>query len=135
MATLSTTYLSDLRTEITHLQSGNKIITDAPVDNQGKGEYFSPTDLFVASLGSCMLTIMGIASKARGFSIDGTKVETTKVMAVNPRRVGEIIMTITFPQNYGEKERFILERAAHDCPVRYSIREDIKVNLTFNYPA
>ena len=83
---MRTTYLGNLRTEILHEQSGNKIITDAPLDNHGKGEYFSPTDIFASSLASCMLTIMGISAQSYGFNIDGTTVEIEKEMAANPRR-------------------------------------------------
>ena len=84
---MRTTYLGNLRTEILHEQSGNKIITDAPLDNHGKGEYFSPTDIFASSLASCMLTIMGISAQSYGFNIDGTTVEIEKEMAANPPRV------------------------------------------------
>ncbi|HAL65647.1 MAG TPA: osmotically inducible protein OsmC, partial [Bacteroidales bacterium] len=87
MITIETIYLGELRTKATHLQSGNSIITDAPLDNQGKGEAFSPTDLLAAALASCMLTIMGIAARTHGFNIDGTKAEITKIMESNPRRV------------------------------------------------
>ncbi len=93
MATIEATYLGGLRTEATHLQSGTKIITDAPVDNNGKGETFSPTDLLAASLGSCMLTIMGIAANTHGIDIDGTKTSITKIMAASPRRVAEVVVT------------------------------------------
>lgn len=104
--TIETIYTGELRTQATHLVSQNTIITDAPLDNNGKGEAFSPTDLLAASLGSCMLTIMGIAAKAHEFSIDGTKISITKIMAVNPRRVGEIIVDFTFPDNnYNDKEK------------------------------
>ena len=87
MATIDSTYLGDLRTEATHLQSGTKIITDAPTDNQGKGEAFSPTDLLAESLASCMLTTMAILGGKQGINIDGTTCEVTKIMAANPRRV------------------------------------------------
>src|SRR5580693_834433 len=103
MATIETTYLGGLRTEATHVQSGTKIITDAPLDNQGRGEAFSPTDLLSASLGSCMLTIMGIKARNNHFNIDGTKCSITKIMAQNPRRVGEIQITFHFPEIYSEE--------------------------------
>ena len=89
MTKMRTQYLGNLRTEIEHIQSGNKIITDAPLDNNGKGEFFSPTDMFSSSLGSCMLTIIGIAANTHGFSIDGTTLEIEKIMAANPRRVAD----------------------------------------------
>ncbi|GHU63776.1 hypothetical protein FACS1894123_07250 [Bacteroidia bacterium] len=97
METVRTTYLGNLRTEAVHLQSGAKIVTDAPSDNQGKGEAFSPTDLFAASYASCALTIIGIATQTHGFDIDGTVVKTTKVMGQDPRRIAELIVEFTFP--------------------------------------
>lgn len=134
MATGKTVYLGDLRTEITHLQSGNKITTDAPTDNHGKGEFFSPTDMFATSLASCILTIMGISAKNYGFDIDGTEVTTTKVMGTNPRRVVEIIVEMTFPHNnYTDKERKLMELAAKECPVANSLHTDIKKTITFKY--
>ncbi|MDR0660542.1 MAG: OsmC family protein [Prevotellaceae bacterium] len=134
MATAKTIYLGDLRSEITHLQSGEKIVTDAPTDNYGKGEFFSPTDMFAASLASCMLTIMGISAKAHGFDIDGTEVLTTKVMGSSPRRVVEIIVEMTFPHNsYSAKERRMLELAANECPVANSLHPDIKKTITFKF--
>ncbi len=134
MATAKTVYLGDLRTEITHLQSGNKIVTDAPTDNHGKGEFFSPTDMFAASLASCILTIMGLSAKTYGFDIDGTEVATTKVMGTNPRRVVEIIVEMTFPHNrYTDKERKLMELAANECPVANSLHPDIKKTITFKF--
>ncbi len=132
---MRTTYLGNLRTEIEHLQSGNKIITDAPLDNNGKGEYFSPTDIFSSSLGSCMLTIMGMSANSYGFSIDGTTLEIEKIMVANPRRVGEIIITFNFPKgsNFTEKEKRLIESAARTCPVANSLHPDIKKTINFNY--
>ncbi|MCD4730516.1 MAG: OsmC family protein, partial [Bacteroidales bacterium] len=94
---VKTTYISELRTEATHVQSGNKLISDTPLDNKGKGEAFSPTDLLATSLGSCMLTVMGIAAREHGFNIDGTRVKIWKIMESDPRRVGEIKIELTFP--------------------------------------
>lgn len=134
MATSKITYTGDLRTSAVHLQSGTRIITDAPVDNQGKGEAFSPTDLLATSLGNCMLTIVGIAARMHGFSIDGTTAEITKVMAQEPRRVAEIIVNLQFPaNNYSDKEKAVIERAAKTCPVAYSLHPDIKQEISFNY--
>src|SRR5271163_547191 len=99
MATIETTYIGDLRTEATHLQSGTKIITDAPTDNQGKGEAFSPTDLLAEALASCVLTTMGITANTHGINIDGTTAEVTKIMAANPRRVAEVVVDLKFPVN------------------------------------
>ena len=109
MATTETIYIGSLRTEATHLISGNKLITDAPPDNQGKGEYFSPTDLVATALGSCIVTIMGIAARTHGFSIDGTKLVITKIMTREaPRRIAEIIVDITFPEmQYTDQQKKI----------------------------
>lgn len=134
MATIETVYLGGLRTEATHVQSGTKIITDAPVDNQGKGEAFSPTDLLSASLASCMLTIMGIKARAHNIDIDNTSCSVTKIMAADPRRVAEIIISFKFPNQYTEQEQAMLERAALTCPVYYSVHEDLKKTVDFGWP-
>lgn len=134
MATVETTYLSELRTEATHVFSGNKIITDAPLDNKGKGEAFSPTDLLATSLGSCMLTVMGIAATEHGINMDGTTCSITKIMAADPRRVTEVQITFDFPSNdYSEKQRAILERTAITCPVAKSLHPDLKQTVEFNF--
>lgn len=126
-------YKGDLRTEMTHLQSGTIVETDAPTDNNGKGERFSPTDLVATALGSCMLTIMGIASNTHTISIDGTEVEITKIMTPPPRRIGEIIVKLTMKgqDSYSEKERKILENAALTCPVYLTLHEDVKKTVEF----
>jgi putative redox protein len=134
MTTIETKYLGSLRTEAKHIRSGNTLITDAPVDNKGKGEAFSPTDLLATSLGSCMMTIMGIAAQTHGFDLDGTEIKITKIMADNPRRVGEVLVEFTFPQNnYSEKEKAIIENAARTCPVAKSLHPDLKQSIIFNY--
>lgn len=134
MATSKITYNGGLRTTSVHERSGNEIITDAPIDNKGKGEAFSPTDLLATSLGNCMLTIVGIAANEHGFSIDDTTCEITKIMAENPRRVAEIVVNFQFPANgYSEKDIKIIERSANTCPVMYSLHPDIKKTVTFNY--
>ncbi len=134
MATVQTKYLGQLRTESVHLQSGNTLITDAPTDNQGRGEAFSPTDLMATAYGCCVLTIMGIAAQTHGFNIDGALVSTTKVMGTNPRRITELITEITFPHNnYSAKEKKILELSAKECPVYNSLHPDIKKNVVFKY--
>ena len=136
MPTIETVYIGDLRTQARHLQSGNTLITDAPTDNQGKGEAFSPTDLLAASLGSCMLTIMGIAARAHGFNIDGTRAEITKIMASNPRRVGEIIINLYFPPiAFSDKEKQIIENSAYTCPVYLSLNENITKTIHFHFSA
>ncbi len=134
MATSEITYLGGLRTESVHLQSGEKIITDAPVDNMGKGEAFSPTDLLATSLGNCMVTVMGIAANTHNLNIDGTTCSITKIMAQNPRRVSEIEAIIKFPANgYSEKEKKILEHAALTCPVYLSLHPDLKKTISFSW--
>ena len=133
MATIETTYLGGLRTEATHLQSGTKIITDAPTDNQGKGEAFSPTDLLAESLAACMLTTMAIIGNNHGINIDGTNAEVTKIMAPNPRRVAEIVVNLKFSKDYTDKEKSILEHAALTCPVAVSLRPDVKKTIDFGW--
>ena len=135
MATIKTEYLGELRTRATHLQSGNALITDAPLDNQGKGEAFSPTDLVATAFGSCMLTIMGMAARDNGINMEGTAIETTKVMGANPRKIARLDVSFTFlaGQSYTEEEKAILERAARTCPVFYSLDPAIEKNLQFNW--
>ncbi|MCX6286348.1 MAG: OsmC family protein [Bacteroidetes bacterium] len=134
MATVHSTYPGDLRTEATHNQSGTKLVTDAPVDNQGRGEFFSPTDLVATALGSCMITIIGIACRAQGFSIDGASWEVTKVMADNPRRIGEIIVELTFPlNNYTDQQKRVIEHITKNCPVALSLHPDLKQTVRINY--
>jgi putative redox protein len=130
--TSTVTYTGQLRTEATHLQSGNKIITDAPVDNQGRGEAFSPTDLMATSLATCMLTIMGIAAHNHNINIDGATASVNKIMGSNPRRIVRIEITIDMPKlAYTKKEKKILETAAHGCPVRLSIHPELEEVLHF----
>ena len=131
--TVHTRYLGGLHTEAEHLQSGNKITTDAPVDNGGKGEFFSPTDLLATALGSCMLTIMGKAAEAHGFNIDGTEVNISKIMGTTPRRIVEVVVELTFPSDYDPKVKKILEVAAHECPVANSLHPDLKQTVIFHY--
>ncbi|MDX9789802.1 MAG: OsmC family protein [Candidatus Kapabacteria bacterium] len=131
--TSKVTYLGDLRTSSVHLQSGSKIISDAPLDNNGKGEAFSPTDTVANALASCMFTIMGI--KARDMEIDlaGSTASVTKIMGIEPRRIIEI--RIVFDMNIlpDDKTKTILERAALTCPVFYSLHPDIKKDVIFNW--
>ncbi len=134
MATVKTKYLGDLRTESVHLQSGNTLVTDAPLDNQGRGEAFSPTDLVATAFGCCVLTIMGMAAKTHGFSIDGAEVATTKVMGTAPRRIVELVSEFTLPHdNYSPKEKKIIELTAKECPVYNSLHPDMKKTITFTY--
>lgn len=134
MSTISSVYSGNLRTQAKHNASGNTIITDAPVDNNGRGEAFSPTDLVCAALGSCMMTLMGIVSERHGLNLEGTKMEITKIMAADPRRIAEIVIDFQIPGNsFSEKERSILEHAARTCPVTLSLHPDLKQTITFNY--
>ena len=130
-------YEGNLRTVATHLQSQTVIETDAPLDNQGKAERFSPSDLVATALGNCMMTIMGI--KARDMNIDlvNTRIDVQKIMKSDPRRIGGINLTFSFPPqlSLSDKDQTILERAAHTCPVIYSLNPDIEVNVVFNWKA
>ncbi len=137
MPTIETIYMGELRTEAQHLYSGNKIITDAPLDNHGKAESFSPTDLLAAALGSCMITVVGLAARTQGFEerLRGTKLEITKIMKSEPRRVGEIHVIVSFPEgsNLNEKERKIIEHTSRTCAVAQSLHPDLIQSWTFNY--
>ena len=128
-------YEGDLRTVARHNASGTTIKTDAPVDNQGKGQSFSPSDLVATALGSCMLTIMG--QKARDLNIDlkGTRIEIQKTMKADPRRISGISLTFHLPEQLTltDKHRIILQRAADTCPVFYSIHPDIEVQVNYNW--
>ncbi|MEM1327797.1 MAG: OsmC family protein [Bacteroidota bacterium] len=127
-------YEGALRTTATHLKSGNSIITDAPTDNHGKGEQFSPTDLVATALASCMVTVMGIKANAKGINIDGTASEITKVMASNPRRISEVHVRITMPANgYSDEEKKLLEHTARTCPVAQSLSSEMKQVVMFEW--
>lgn len=129
-------YTGELHTESLHLASGATFETDAPKDNNGKGEAFSPTDLTATSLANCMLTVMGIASRKDNMTpIDGTVAEVTKVMYADPRRIGEIHVKLTFPKsNFTEREKKIYENTAYTCPVAKSLHPEIKQLLQFIWP-
>ena len=132
------TYKGNLRTECVHLQSKNYILTDAPTDNSGKGEYFSPTDLIATSLGSCILTTLGIFGKKenRKWDFTGTQIKVAKVMYNNPRRIGEIHMDIDFPPNdWSVADQKVIERVARTCPVRISLNPEIKIIELYNFDA
>jgi len=135
MATSRTIYLGELRTENEHIRSGQKLITDAPVDNQGKGEAFSPTDLVATALSDCMMTIMGIKARDKGLDLTDTTIETTKIMSSEqPRRIDEIIVEFTFPKNnFSEKDKVILEAVSKTCPVALSLHPDIKQTIKYNW--
>jgi uncharacterized OsmC-like protein len=127
------TYLGDLRTSSVHLQSGTEILSDAPTDNNGKGEAFSPTDTVANALGSCMMTIMAIKSKDLNLDLVGSTIEITKVMNAEPRRIGKIIMDIKMAVSATEKEQTILERAAMTCPVFLSLHPEIQKEISFSW--
>lgn len=131
--TSKVTYLGDLRTQSIHVQSGSEIISDAPLDNNGKGEAFSPTDTVANALASCMMTIMGI--KARDLNVDfiGSTAEVTKIMNAEPRRIGAIEIVFDMQGVESEKNRTILERAAMTCPVFLSLSSEIEKRITFNW--
>ena len=127
------TYLGDLRTTSTHLQSGTAILSDAPLDNNGKGEAFSPTDLVANALGSCIMTIMAI--KARDLDVDfkDSTAEVTKIMQTDPRRISKIQLVFNMSISVSEKNRLILERVAMNCPVLLSLNPEIDKEITFNW--
>jgi len=130
--TSTVVYNGGLRTTCTHIKSGNSFETDAPVDNNGKGERFSPTDLLATSLGTCMLTVMGIRARKSGFDLDGVKIDVEKIMKADPRRVGGINLSYQIPDNLkalDENTKIILKKIAQTCPVMLSIHPDIEVNV------
>lgn len=130
--TATVVYEGELRTTCTHLRSGNQFETDAPIDNKGKGERFSPTDLMATSLGTCMLTVMGIKARSMGFDLNGVRVEVEKIMIADPRRIGAINLFFHIPEQLKQldgKSRQILRHTAHTCPVQQSIHPDIRVNV------
>jgi len=135
MTTSTSKYSGELRTQSVHTQSGETYITDAPKDNEGKGEAFSPTDIVATSLANCMMTIMGIVSKRKGLIIEGTEAKIDKFMGTDPRRITEIKIDFYFPVNFSEDERKLLEKSALNCPVAKSLSSDLKQNIEFHYPS
>ena len=135
MTTSTSKYSGELRTHSVHTQSGETYITDAPTDNEGKGEAFSPTDVVATSLANCMMTIMGIVSKRKGLIIEGTEAKIDKFMGTDPRRITEIKIDFYFPVNFSEDERKLLEKSALNCPVAKSLSSDLKQNIEFHYPS
>lgn len=131
--TSKVTYLGNLRTNNEHIKSGGTYLTDAPLDNHGKGEAFSPTDTVATGLANCMLTVMGIKARQMETDLSGATAEVTKTMASEPRRISKIEIVLTFPNETSKKERKILEHTAHTCPVHYSLHPDIEIDLTFNW--
>jgi uncharacterized OsmC-like protein len=135
MAQMKAVYLGELRTEAEHIKSGNKIIVDAPTDNNGKGEAFSPTDLVCSALASCMITIMGIVANRENLDIRGLKVDIEKIMAHNPRKIAEIKLEFVMPASVQltAKQKEVLKRAAHTCPVALSLDPSVKQTINFNF--
>jgi putative redox protein len=133
--TSSIIYEGNLRTVCTHNRSGTTIETDAPVDNNGRGERFSPSDLVATALGTCMMTIMGMRARELKVDLTGARIDVEKIMKADPRRIGGINLTFHFPDalQVDDKQKEILEKAAHTCPVIYSINPEIKVNVLFKW--
>lgn len=134
MATVSATYLGDLRVECVHNQSGTRIITDAPTDNQGKGASFSPTDLCATALGACAMTIIGIYAQSHGVDVTGAKMRIAKTMSANPRRIGKVEVVFEMPdKDYSDKEKAIMERCTQTCPVHLTLHPDVEQIFTFHW--
>ena len=133
MSSFEIKYQGNLRTTAKHLDSGSIIETDAPKDNHGLGETFSPTDMVCTALASCILTIMAIVVEKNGININGTKAMVTKTMGNNPRRISKIDIELTFTKDYDAKTKIILERAAFNCPVHQSLSEKVEKNILFHY--
>lgn len=133
MSTAKVTYLGGLRTESEHIKSGNKYITDAPTDNHGKGEAFSPTDTVATGLANCMLTMMGIKANDLQVDLEGSTATVTKTMASNPRRISKIEVVFNLPVVLEEKHKKLLEKTANTCPVHYSLHPNIEKVITFNW--
>jgi len=134
MVTIQVLYQGDLRTQATHGPSKSPLITDAPLDNQGKGASFSPTDLTATSLGTCMLTTMGIVAKRHGWKLDGATATVEKHMVADPdRRIGKLRVELHIPGQFGAKERALLEKTALTCPVQQSLHPKIEVPVTFHW--
>jgi len=133
MATSTIKYVGELRTVCIHLQSGTQILTDAPTDNHGKGEAFSPTDLVATALGSCMVSIMAIKSKDLNVDLVDSTVEVTKIMQAEPRKIAKIVVVLNMTITPDAKTKTILERAAMTCPVFLSLHPDIEKEITFNW--
>lgn len=134
MVRIDITYEGDLRTRATHTPSGTEVVTDAPVDNHGKGESFSPTDLAATALGSCIATIMGIVAERHDVDLTGMRVTVVKEMATAPtRRIGKLTTVLHIPAEPDEQTRTLLERAAHSCPVHASLHPDVDKPITFRW--
>lgn len=134
MATVTAHYLGNLRTACIHVASGTRLVTDAPVDNQGKGESFSPTDLCATALASCAMTIIGIYGQSHDVDVTGTTIEVTKTMSANPRRIGRLEVIFTMPdRDYTDEQKHMIEQAALTCPVCLSLHPDVEQVFTFKW--
>ncbi|MCU0444767.1 MAG: OsmC family protein [Microscillaceae bacterium] len=136
MITIQSQYLGELRTQAEHVQSHTQILTDAPTDNHGKGEAFSPTDLVAGALGSCMMTLMGIYAQREEIDLKGTTFEITKIMASNPRRIGGVVIHFKFPahlKDISDKHKSALQHAALTCPVAKSLHPDLNQSVSFEF--
>jgi putative redox protein len=132
--TVDVIYEGDLECVLTHGPSGDRMRTDAPVDNRGRGAHFSPTDLVGAAMGCCMLTVMGIVARDRGWNMDGATAKVVKEMGAEPRRhIANLTVDITLPATLDTAARTMLERTAYTCPVHASLGALTKVALTFHY--
>ena len=134
MVEIDINYTGELHSTAKHVQSGAVIETDAPVDNQGKGEAFSPTDIVSTALASCLLTIMGIKARDLGIDIAGTTAKVSKIMTSSPRRINEIKIAISISKSFDTKTQSLLEHAALKCPVANSLHPDLNQNISFNWP-
>ncbi len=133
MSTSTILYKNNLRTEATHTASGQVILTDAPIDNHGRGEAFSPTDLVATALASCMITIIAIAAEKNNIDVSKTSANVKKIMGTNPRTISEIVIEINMNKDLVQKDRARLEKAALACPVHKSLHPDMNKNITFKY--
>ncbi len=133
--TASVVYTGQLRCQATHTQSGSVIETDAPTDNRGKGERFSPTDMVCVALGTCVITTMGIKAQDMGIDLSGTTQSIQKHMVSDPRRIGKIDVIVRLPKtlNLSEKDKTILERVGDNCPVKKSLSPDVDINLVYEW--
>lgn len=132
--TIDIDYLGDLHCTATHGPSGSRLTTDAPTDNGGRGEWFSPTDLVATALGTCLTTVMGLLARRTGLELEGTRVRVEKHMTSEPvRRIGALVAVVTFPRDFSAEDRVRLERAAAICPVRQSLHPDVQVEMRFEY--
>ena len=132
--TATVTYDANLRTTCLHLQSGSSFETDAPSDNKGQGARFSPTDLIATGLGACLITTMGIKAESMDIKLDGAKVDVTKVMMSEARRIGKIVIAVTMPKlDLDEQTKEILERVGRTCPVERSLHPDMELDISFTW--